>query len=258
MAFFTIITCTYNSEEYLLESIASVEAQSNNDYEHIFIDAFSVDRTVKIIEEYRNRNPGKVQLIQRLPTGISDAMNFGVKHATGDVIVHLHSDDAMAVGALSAVRGCFDVGNYSIVIGNCRLLKSDSFDYTWPLVGWRLRLLKSLFMPLMFFTNLIAHPSTYIKRSVFDRHGYFDDNYKVVMDYDYWFRVLRHEPVFLVDEVLSIYRFHSETASTKLHVRSLKEIDEIRSKYKWRYPISYFVFLIVLSPFLVLRRYFKK
>lgn len=257
MPYFSIITCTYNSEAYLADSIASVEGQFCDDFEHIFIDAFSIDGTIKMIEDYGRRHPNKVHLIRRLPRGISDAMNFGVEKASGEVIIHLHGDDAMANDALNLVKEHFIKTKCSVLVGNCRFIGSTGNQYTWPKSKLKRQLFKCLFMPLMFFTNLVPHPATYLKKSVFERHGYFDSRYKTVMDYDFWFRILRHESLVLVDDVLAIYRFHSETVSAKQHQLSLKEIDEIREKYKYSYPLSYIIFSCFLNPLLILKRIFK-
>lgn len=257
MPFFSVITCTYNSEKYLAEVITSVEEQGCGDYEHIFIDAFSDDGTKEMLDAYRLRNPGRVFVFQREPQGISDAMNYGIEQANGDVLVHLHGDDLMADNALLTVKNYFDTSGVTVVIGNCKLLKLDNDVFTWPLSIFKRGMIKFLFMPLMFFTNLVAHPATYIKKSVFQRHGCFDLKYKVVMDYDFWFRIFKSEPKLLANEVLAVYRFHSETASSRQHVLSLKEIDEVRNYYKWDYPFSYLLFQFFLSPILVVRRILK-
>jgi len=253
--YFSIITCTYNSAQYLAETIQSIENQSFNDYEHIFIDAFSSDETISIIESYKLRHPNKVRLYQVPPHGISNAMNYGINMAHGEVVLHLHGDDTLASGkVLDLVKHRFAATNASLVVGNCMLTRGTSISYTWPNSSVRRTLLKIFFIPLMFYTNLIPHPSAYVKKSVFQRLGSFDERYKVVMDYDFWFRSLRHEAVFLMDEVLSVYRFHSNTVSTTQVSQGLDEIDRIREYYRGDFPVAYAVFVLFLQPLLVLRR----
>ncbi len=256
--FFSIVTCTFNSAEFLPETIASVEGQNFAGFEHIFIDAFSNDATVAIIEAYRARCPGRVVLQQLPANGISNAMNAGVALARGDVILHLHSDDQLASEqVLTRVRDNFAATQATIVIGNCMLTGRELITYTWPQSPLRRALLKTFFHAFMFYSNPIPHPSTYVMKRVFERHGSFDERYKVVMDYDFWFRVLRHEAVFLTDEVLSVYRFHPNTVSTTQMALGLDEIDRIRVDYRGDYPVAYGVFLIFLRPLLALRRLLK-
>lgn len=256
--FFSIITCTFNSAEFLPETIASVEAQSFTEFEHIFIDAFSSDSTVSIIQAYRARCPGRVVLQQLAASGISNAMNAGIALAQGEVILHLHSDDQLASKqVLTRVHENFTVTQATIVIGNCKLTGREEIAYTWPENQLARVFLKTFFSAFMFYSNPVPHPSTYVRKGVFGRHGCFDERYKVVMDYDFWFRVFRHEKVFLTDEVLSVYRFHPNTVSTIQMVQGLGEIDRIREYHRKDYPVAYGVFLFILRPLLMLRRFFK-
>jgi glycosyltransferase involved in cell wall biosynthesis len=253
--FFSIITCTLNSGKYLRENIASVESQSYQNFEHIFIDAFSNDETIKIIEDYKKRLPNNVRFYQSPPKGISNAMNEGIDLARGKVILHLHSDDRLDSDAvLSWIAEIFEKRDPSIVIGNCRLMGLDSEKFTWA-GGWLKRFLARVFLkPLLFYTNLVPHPSTYVSKKVFERNGKFQEKYRVVMDYDFWFRVFRKEKVVITDRVLSSYRFHGDTISTTQKALGLKEIEEIRRIYRNDYKLSYGIFKFLLYPFLGVRR----
>lgn len=256
--FFSIITCTFNSAEYLQETIQSVERQEFRSFEHIFVDAFSNDSTISIIKAYQARCPDNVILHQLPPNGISNAMNVGIGLARGETILHLHGDDCLASGrVLGVVRDYFLSTKASIIIGNCMLTGRDRTGYTWPRNRLKLALLKFFFRPFMFYSNLIPHPSAYVLKRVFQRHGRFDEAYKVVMDYDFWFRVLRHESVFLTGEVLSVYRFHSDTVSTTQMALGLTEIEQIREKFRGDYALAYAVFSFFLRPLLSLRRLLK-
>lgn len=253
--FFSIITCTFNSAEYLQETIESVESQEFVDFEHVFIDAFSADSTVAMIEAYRARSPARVRLCQLPAKGIANAMNAGVGLARGKAILHLHGDDRLASErVLGVVRDAFLASGATIVVGNCMLTGRDATTHTWPRSPIKRALWKIFFRPLMFYSNLIPHPSAFLIKAVFERHGGFDEQYKVVMDYDFWFRVMRHEHVFVTDEVLSLYRFHADTISTTQMALGLAEIDQIRIKYRGDYALAYGVFAVFLRPLLAFRR----
>lgn len=93
---FSIITCTLNSEKYILRNIESVKNQTFNNFEHIFIDGFSKDNTVKIIKNYinnKNDYSNKIKLFQYEPKGIANAFNLGIKHSNGEYLFFLNSDD---------------------------------------------------------------------------------------------------------------------------------------------------------------------
>ncbi len=91
----SIITCTYNSEEFLSRALESIEKQTYRNIEHIINDSYSTDASLKIIEDYIKRNQSKysIKVIQSTPKGVGNALNFATKEATGDLIHYLHSDD---------------------------------------------------------------------------------------------------------------------------------------------------------------------
>jgi len=86
----SIITSTFNSEKYINDCLNSVAMQTYEDIEHIIIDGMSSDRTLKIISKHSYK-PAKV--ISEEDQGIYDALNKGIKNATGSIIGFLHSND---------------------------------------------------------------------------------------------------------------------------------------------------------------------
>ncbi len=85
----SIITCTLDSEKYLVQCLESVKMQTYKNIEHIFVDGESTDQTLNIIKKYYLRPI----IILRKPQGIYDALNSGLERATGEVVGILHSDD---------------------------------------------------------------------------------------------------------------------------------------------------------------------
>ncbi len=89
----SIITVVYNGKNTIEDCIKSVAGQTYPDIEHIIIDGGSTDGTLDVIKKYNNKING---WISEPDKGIYDAMNKGMKHATGDVIGILNSDDIYA------------------------------------------------------------------------------------------------------------------------------------------------------------------
>lgn len=92
----SIITVTYNSAKTLKETLESVLKQKYTNYEHIIVDGLSKDNTIEIVKEYEEKYNGKLKYISEKDTGLYDAMNKGIKMATGDIIGILNSDDIYA------------------------------------------------------------------------------------------------------------------------------------------------------------------
>ena len=86
----SIITATYNSASTIRDTLESVNAQTYPDIEHIIVDGKSRDNTLELVKQYGKR---VTKIISEPDNGIYDAMNKGIKAATGDVIGILNSDD---------------------------------------------------------------------------------------------------------------------------------------------------------------------
>ena len=105
----SIITVTYNSSKTLRDTLESVLKQTYKNYEHIIVDGLSKDNTIEIVKEYENKYDGKLKYISEKDTGLYDAMNKGIKMATGDVIGILNSDDIYAnEDVLKKIADTFD------------------------------------------------------------------------------------------------------------------------------------------------------
>jgi glycosyltransferase involved in cell wall biosynthesis len=86
----SIVTVLFNAEKTILDTLSSVRAQSYEDYEHILIDGGSKDRSLAIVDAHRHP---KLKVISEPDDGLYDAMNKGVRLATGDLIGFLNADD---------------------------------------------------------------------------------------------------------------------------------------------------------------------
>jgi len=93
----SIVTATYNCGRTLRASLDSLARQTYRKIEHVIVDGVSTDETLQIIEEYIARVDYEVKLISEPDEGVYDALNKGIKLATGDVVGLLHSDDMLVV-----------------------------------------------------------------------------------------------------------------------------------------------------------------
>ena len=152
----SIVTVCYNSEVTIRDSIESVLAQSYPDIEHIIVDGASTDRTMAIVKEYKDRIAVAVSEHDK---GIYDAMNKGIKLATGDVVGILNSDDFYQnKNVIRTVVHYFDsYPDSDLVFGDVVFVAPDNlekiirFYRTGHFKPWKLR-----------FGWMPAHPATFI------------------------------------------------------------------------------------------------
>jgi glycosyltransferase involved in cell wall biosynthesis len=179
----SIVTVAFNSARTIADTLRSVAAQSHPDIEHIIIDGGSSDGTQEIVK--RLARPGST-FVSEADKGIYDAMNKGVRLASGSVIGFLNSDDrfsdvdvvarivaAMRSGDLDAVFAdvAFVRGSDSTKV--IRRFNSDRFNPGRLAWGW---------MP--------AHPTFYLRKEVFQNAGLFKTNYKIAGDFEFVARAM--------------------------------------------------------------------
>ena len=224
----TIVTCTWNSEPYLQQSIESVLAQDYPNIEHIFVDGGSTDGTLERIQSL----PGNVKYVTGVDGGISRAMNVGIEMASGDVIAHLHSDDYYAhPQVLSHVAKAMQDTGAEWLFGRC-LSDIDGQlvpeGYAIPQYSYQ-RILKG---------NFIPHPATFVKKALFERAGVFDSSIRYAMDYDLWLRLGKLADPVQLDEHLAAFRRHSGSLTTSNPLASFENDFAVRMKYAAKNPWS--------------------
>jgi glycosyltransferase involved in cell wall biosynthesis len=194
----SIVTVSFNSAATVVDTLRSVAAQTWPEVEHIVIDGASTDGTIEIV---KRNGPHVARLVSEPDAGIYEAMNKGVKAATGDLIGFLNADDYYAdVGVLQRVVSAVDADNLDAVFGDIafvseqpperviRRYRSNRFRPERLAWGW---------MP--------AHPGLFVRRAIFDRVGGFSTSYRIAGDFEWIARAFyranlryRHLPSVLV------------------------------------------------------------
>lgn len=215
----SIITVCLNAEETIETTIRSVIEQTYKNIEYIIIDGGSTDGTQQILERYREYI--SVWLSEK-DGGIYDAMNKGIKLAHGDYIGIINADDWYEKNAVEYVvqigkKISRDIG---VISGRCRFIEgTDAF-----LPGKKS-------MDLIWTEMPIAHPATFVKKSVYGNFGAFDTDYKIAADYELVFRLfVNHIGFYLCEKVLANYRIGGISGRRKDEL--LKEDVEILKKYQ--------------------------
>ena len=215
----SIITATFNSAKTLSQTLESVLKQTYHDYEHIIVDGLSKDNTMEIVKQYEAKYNGKLKYISEKDTGIYDAMNKGIKMATGDVIGILNSDDIYAnEKVLQTIADKFEKTNCDGTYAN--LIFMDEETMSKPKRIWKSPYgkLENGWHP--------AHPTLYLKKEVYDKIGLFNLKYRIVADYDFMIRVMKDKNIKLeyIDEYIVYMRVGgTSTAGLKGYIKNLKE-----------------------------------
>lgn len=179
----SVITVVYNGAETIEETIQSVLSQSYGDIQYIVIDGASTDGTIDIIKKYQ----GKIdQVVSEPDEGIYDAMNKGIALASGDVVGFLNADDTYQNELiLQKIANCFNEMQIDACYADLVYVSPTNTNRIlryWRSCDYKLGLFLSGWMP--------AHPTFYVKKSIYNRFGVFDISYKLQSDFELTMRFM--------------------------------------------------------------------
>ncbi len=219
---FSIITVTFNAEKTIRRTLKSVASQSYTHIEHIIIDGASQDGTLNIVKEF----PSSVSKVISEPDhGIYDAMNKGIREATGDYLCFLNAGDRLhnAHTLESVADGLNERGLPDIIYGDTDIVNDEGIF----LYKRRLSPPEQLSWKSFRSGMLVCHQSFYIKRTLAEP---YDLQYRFSADFDWCIRMMKKAETFYnTHTVLTDYL--NEGLTTRNHKKSLKERFHIMSKY---------------------------
>lgn len=189
----SIITINRNNVAGLEKTLKSVAAQTCKDFEHIIIDGASTDDSVEVIKHYveSTNNPSpdthhhQIKWISEPDKGIYNAMNKGIRMASGDYIQILNSGDSLFdEHVVERMLAALEEKKYpEILYGN--MIKQ------WPDGRTRCDCCeRGKLTMLSFYHGTLNHDSAYIRRSLFEKFGYYDENLKIVSDWEWYLKAI--------------------------------------------------------------------
>lgn len=179
----SVITVCYNAAEHIDETLRSVVVQDHAEIEHIVIDGGSTDGTQEKVRRYTECI---AHFVSEKDQGVYDAMNKGLKLATGEVIAFVNAGDMMATrNAVSYMVRAFTEGDFDVIYGDALMVDPDDITKVkrfWKGGEYKRENFRNGWMP--------PHLGTYIRRSAYDRFGLFNTALSVSADYELMFRLL--------------------------------------------------------------------
>ena len=222
----TIITVCVNAEKTIKDTIESVLKQSYKDFEYIIVDGKSSDDTLKIISTYQDK---RIKLISEKDKGLYDAMNKGIKLATGDIIGTINSDDILASeDVFQTVIDNFDE-NTDVIYANIKYYNEDFSKVKRDFVSGTKE--NEYFCP--------AHPSMYVRKEIYQRIGTYNTSYKIASDFDFMVRCnLNNVRYKYIDKYFVYMRYGGKSNGFVGYLENYKECFEILRQNKVSFPLT--------------------
>lgn len=223
----SIIIATYNSGKTVRAALESVHSQSFQDWECIVVDGASKDDTMEIVKEYCERD-SRFRYISEKDHGIYDAFNKGWKIAKGEWVHYLGSDDTLTADGMERVAAELDE-QYSIVTGDVYLHRSDGTVKEQQYHG--------------FFG---CHQGVLMQRKVIESMSGFDEQYKIMADYDLMVRNYKAgNKVKNVRSIMANFNVGGESQKLSSQWEKMKE----RYRINKRHEMKKFPFISSFSVF---------
>ncbi len=222
----SIITAVYNRASTLSFSIDSVHSQCYSNTEHVLVDGASSDGSAELIQQ---RKRASDLFLSERDAGIYDALNKGLKMATGDVIGLVHSDDYLAdPHVLRDVAQELSQPGVHGVYGDLQYVAKDDTSKVirhWKSGEYQHSKLKQGWMP--------PHPTLFLKREVIEQWGGYDTSLRIAADYDAMLRYLHKGQIQLayIPRVLVKMRVGGESnrVAEKLCRKAAKDLIALRN-----------------------------
>ena len=201
----SIITTTYNDSAALRKTVEQIKAQDYPNIEYIIVDGQSTDDTMEVIKEAESCFGDRFQWISEKDKGIYDAINKGLKLATGDYI-GLCFDQFAGNDVISKMVAVMEKEGTDGVHGDLDYMEGDQIIRKWRQGQGNIR---TGWMP--------GHPTLYLKREVYETYGFYKTDYRISADYEFMIRILKDGKVKLsyIPEVL-IKMAHGGTSTKSL------------------------------------------
>jgi glycosyltransferase involved in cell wall biosynthesis len=241
---FTIITVVLNGDKYLRETIESIKNQKFNNFEYIVIDGRSTDKSLKIINEYKNFID---YWVSEKDKGLYDAFNKGIKLSRGDYIGIVNSDDIYKPNALKII--------------NKYIKKNPTIDFIFGSVKKHWGILHG-YKPnkITYSWGFYSSHSTgfFIKKEAANKVGLYNIKYKYHADYDYFYRMIVKKKLKGIatkkNEIVGIFRRGG--LSSTINFRKLFK-EEIKIRYDNGQSIFLLFFIILYKTLRNFKKFFN-
>jgi glycosyltransferase involved in cell wall biosynthesis len=226
---FTIVTPSFNQGPFLPQTLASVAAQSYDNYEHLIYDPGSKDASIAIAQRYC-ADHSRAVLFTGLDKSQTNAINLGFGAAQGDILCWLNSDDRYAsADVLDSVARIFTAHpDVDIVYGRGNFVTPEGGLIKEAFVHRTAANFKNTFANSLG----ILQPSLFMRRSVFEDVGAFDEKMNFSFDYEYWARCAAFGQKFhFLDKIVSEAVIHEDAKTIRARGVSLDEAGRVARRY---------------------------
>lgn len=221
----SVITPSYNQGNFIAQTIESVITQTGDfSLEYFIIDGGSKDNSLAIIKQYAARD-SRITWVSEPDHGQTEALNKGLKMATGDIIAWINSDDYYLPGTFQLIQERFKTTQAKWLYGQCIIVNDQGSEIKTSITAYKNFWLKKYAYNKLLILNFISQPATFFKRELLTEIGYFNDAEHLAMDYEYWCRIgKKYAPTVLLRPLAAFRSYQTNKSSQKF-------VEQFRREY---------------------------
>ena len=225
----SIVTPSYNQGCFLQRTLDSILSQSGDfEVEAIVMDGGSTDETVEVLQSYGDA----VHWVSEPDQGQADALNKGLRIATGDVIGWLNSDDVYEPGCLQTVCKIFrDEPETRWLYGKVRIIDEDDREFRRWITWYKNFRMNPFRYSKLLSENWISQMGVFWRQEVGEEVGLPRVELQHAMDYEYWLRLGARWPGRFVDQYLASFRWYTNSKTGGDFITGTRECLDIAIEY---------------------------
>src|SRR5258706_5312771 len=204
----SLVTPSLNQGRFIEETIQSVLSQDYPNLEYLVMDGGSTDNTLDILKRYSNQ----LKWVSEKDTGQTNAINKGLRMASGEILAYLNADDLLLPGTFLQAPSLFMEHPQTMwITGQCRIIDEDNREIRRLITAYKNLWLHLSHPSILLITDYISQPSTFWRVNVMTELGYLDESLHYVMDYEYWLRLYSKYPPMFIPEYLAAFKIHHQS-----------------------------------------------
>jgi glycosyltransferase involved in cell wall biosynthesis len=232
----SIVIPSYNKVKYIQQTLESIFSQKYPNLEVIIKDGGSVDGSVEIIRKFAKKYPTKIKWVSKKDKGQVDAINKGLKQATGDILTFINADDLYKEGALIKVGKMFKKEPAILwAAGKGDIIDRKGKVKSGPVSFYKNLLLRINKYPFLLVVNYFVQASVFINKSAYIKYGPFGHIGTIVMEYDLWLKLGAIQMPKIENKYLASFRLTDENLSSTQYKKILKKDYEIAKEHTNNY-----------------------
>ncbi|BCX14770.1 MAG: hypothetical protein KatS3mg088_453 [Patescibacteria group bacterium] len=228
----SIVVPSFNKVDFIKDTLRSIVSQKYPNLEVIIQDGGSTDGTLEVVKKYQKKYPKVFKVESKKDKGQLDAINKGLKKATGEILSFINADDFYEDKAFYKVADFYLKNKDALwFAGKGRVVNREGKEIAKIATLYKNFLLNLSNIQFLLVTNYLFQPSVFITRKAYNKYGPFTGTKTAVMEYDLWLKLFSVSKPVVIPYYLSSFRLYKGSISTSKFKDMMKEDEKIAKKY---------------------------